>query len=865
MICRFFSFFSLLFVGVLPVLAEPLQPVISEIVFQGNSTLSKRELRRLVSIPPGSVWSDSAIVEANARVLQNYKSVGHYRPALKVARVLRPGSSQVLLQYLIQEGYQSKVAEIRLEKETPKEIRKLYEKFSKRFIGSPASGERMKQLIREFTVELRHAGFLQASVRILEVDYLEASGDVAVGLRVNPRLKMEIEFSGNEHLSREELLSPLRIDSRRVPFTGAALGGFCRRIVELYQQEGFFEAECELEETADPSGERRFHFAINENQQYRFRSIRFQGNESFPAKLLKPVVTSRSARFYLLRRWWPGFISTSQMERDAAALQEFYRAEGFRKAKVRYRVERGENKEHLYLVFVIEEGAARRISNTQIIWKDILQAGPASNASQKQAIGKLLAIQPTLLGAGSRYQSLLVEDQRILILEQVEELGFPLAVVEARFDVESRTLNYVVTPGIHVRVGHLQLEGNLFTREEIIRRYLELNSADVWDPERIRQSEQALYQMGIFQSVSVRPLDGKIDSETEDIQVAVRERDTLSTDFLFGYGNDDGFRMSAELSQRNLWGRNDKLSLSAEGLFDLEGSVLDLGRFRALFNRPRIGSSRVGFIGELFAQTDIEFTEQFSYDRFGGATLFRMPISPELSTAVGLSTFSEYLFDVEPDVVIGEHDTGSTFYNIPRLELEYDARDDPFNPREGYRGVALFKVSADTFGSDVNFASVASQNSYLLPVSTRLTWANNIRLEYLYPFGDTDVVPLNNRLFLGGRRSLRGFSRYSVGPRGVDGNVLGGDFAANLNSELWFQVTQEISVVGFLDAGQAFLLEEGDYQGKSLDLSDMRYSPGFGVRYKTPIGPVSVEYGFALNRDFGEAPGRLNFEIGTAF
>ena len=71
----------------------------------------------------------------------------------------------------------------------------------------------------------------------------------------------------------------------------------------------------------------------------------------------------------------------------------------------------------------------------------------------------------------------------------------------------------------------------------------------------------------------------------------------------------------------------------------------------------------------------------------------------------------------------------------------------------------------------------------------------------------------------------------------------------------------------FFDLGQSYLRNKGNFMGDplSLNASDLRFSPGIGLRYKTPIGPLSIEYGFATEREFGERFGRLNFGIGGAF
>ena len=135
----------------------------------------------------------------------------------------------------------------------------------------------------------------------------------------------------------------------------------------------------------------------------------------------------------------------------------------------------------------------------------------------------------------------------------------------------------------------------------------------------------------------------------------------------------------------------------------------------------------------------------------------------------------------------------------------------------------------------------------------------------LFPFEQGETVPLSQRIFLGGRNTLRGFRLSSVGPRGFENNAVGGDRSLVLNAELQFDLTENLSAAAFLDVGQAFLANRGEFTGEDTGIEDLRYSPGLSFRYKTPIGPISLDYGIALDKKEGEDFGRFNVGIGLIF
>ena len=143
--------------------------------------------------------------------------------------------------------------------------------------------------------------------------------------------------------------------------------------------------------------------------------------------------------------------------------------------------------------------------------------------------------------------------------------------------------------------------------------------------------------------------------------------------------------------------------------------------------------------------------------------------------------------------------------------------------------------------------------------------ATNLSTQFVIPFGDTEVVPLSHRIFLGGRKSLRGFKRGQVGPKTDEGVIVGGDRALFLNTELRYDLLRDVTAFVFLDMGQSIMKFRGDFVGDDLSLSDLRFSPGLGLAYKTPIGPLSIEYAFVLDRQEGEPFGRFALSMGGAF
>ncbi len=333
----------------------------------------------------------------------------------------------------------------------------------------------------------------------------------------------------------------------------------------------------------------------------------------------------------------------------------------------------------------------------------------------------------------------------------------------------------------------------------------------------------------------------------------------------------DGLHLRSEYRKRELGDHNESLVAGVDGYFKTGGGVFDAGRARIQFVRPDfapdIFGEKCNFLAEGFIQNAIELIQSYSFDRIGGSLHLRAPLEQSMFYDLGATAYAERLFDVDQDVRLGANDSGSNFFSILSSELRLDRRDSELNPRRGYLSLVEGKLSSNLLTSEFDYWGLKTQHSIFKPISDRFVWANNFRVNYLSPFSDTSSIPISQRFFLGGQDSLRGFTRNVIGPRGAQGHIVGGDLSLVINTEARYDLYDDLTSVLFLDVGQAFLEKRGNLENldSRLDLNKLRYSPGIGFRYKTPIGPLSIDYGAALDRENGERFGRLNLGLGGAF
>ncbi len=834
-----------------------------EVVVLGSKTLTEEQVRRLASLRLGERLDMSALEPARLRIIEGYRREGHFDPAVKVSvRKRSDTAQQVVVEFLIWEGYRADIDRVSLLGGLPADVKELPRLLEERAKGLPASDKSRRELRQEALAALRKEGYLQASID--DGEYIAETPDKAdrtLQFRVNTRSPISLSFEGNTQFSTEELLAPLKIETRSVPFTPQAVRTLCRKIAAMYQERGYLFARADVEDLPRDGARRKYLIRVVEGVKVHLRRITFIGNNAFTTAQLRHVMETKPRGSWWDQLWTPGFVINEVLSADLAAIDALYQRSGYRETRATFELIPSLDSPEIDLAITIDEGKQSLVESVEVQWLGAEQGEAALRDDQLQVLTELV---PTIaVGAPFNTELLRAEENRLN--DDLVSRGFVTGSIRLVADPEKGKVVYQVAAGPQIRVGKIWIEGNVLSRDAVILRALQFAPDELMSVKKLRASEDALYQLGFFKSVRIEPLDGAFDSAVEDLVVRVFERDSGTIDFGGSFNTEDGLHLSTELNQRNLDGSGNGVLLGVDGYFKTGSRFFDSGTARALFSHPYLFGTNADLFVEGFAQYSLELVKPYSHDKAGTSVGVNYPFAERLQGAVSVVAFREALLDVPTDVQLGEFDSGNSFYSELHSQLEWDQRDNAFNPREGYRSMVQAKLSSDVLLSEANFVGVSAQHSIYTPLSQTLVWANAFRGDYLEPFGDTEVIPLSARVFLGGRNSLRGFSRHVVGPRGELLHIVGGDRAVNFSSEFQYDLTGNLVGAVFLDVGQAFLANKGTFPGSGLGIDDLRFSPGLGIRYRTPIGPLSMEYGFALDREFGERFGRLVLSIGAPF
>jgi outer membrane protein insertion porin family len=344
-----------------------------------------------------------------------------------------------------------------------------------------------------------------------------------------------------------------------------------------------------------------------------------------------------------------------------------------------------------------------------------------------------------------------------------------------------------------------------------------------------------------------RPAEGVVD-----LVVDVEEAMYLDIEFGGGYGTETGVRGSVYAKEKNI----DGLGRSVSGLAMVGQKEQN---YQAEAREPYILGDRYKWEGVLTANHLFQERPSFSLRKAALIAAIQQKLFDRSTLSLQYEFSMDKTLDVDPGAVLSEEDRGRANLASVRAIMVLDFRDDPFNPRRGTFLSGTAELGNGVIGSEVDYWSLTGQASYYYPVIRRNSLALSARAGVIRPYGTTVEVPIQKRFFAGGRTTVRGFEQDSLGPKGAAGSATGGNYQVILNGEMRFPLDYGFLFATFVDAGSVWL------SGDPEDECDFRESAGLSLRYVTPVGPISVDYGWKLDRRPGESPGEVSFTIGMVF
>jgi outer membrane protein insertion porin family len=426
---------------------------------------------------------------------------------------------------------------------------------------------------------------------------------------------------------------------------------------------------------------------------------------------------------------------------------------------------------------------------------------------------------------------------RELILAQVEEVDF---------NQDTGVLQIRLAEG---KIEEIKIIGNEKTVDQVIRREIDIEPGQLFNFDEVRKSLQNIYNLGFFDDVSMKLEEGS-EEDLIVLVIEVIEKNTGTFGGGGGYSSGEGLFAYASIKEANLFGRGQSIEAKLE--------VGTRTTYQLSFYEPWLGDSPT-FFGIDAYDTFNTRTEkidgvdsEYEIERLGGKLSFGRKFKDKFKVGIELKTE-----EISYDSISGQlpEDIQEGWTNSFKPILVYDTRDDRFNPTEGWYATASILNAGGFLGGDYDY------RKYDLDLRTYLS--TDIVDEDRR--GDSKITNTINDGVLAmravggfGDRDLPSFAKYEIGGlgtiRGYDYKEFTGDSSLIFNIEYRFPLADNLQGVVFVDWGNAWNFSE------SIDMDDLKFGRGVGVRFDTFIGPISIDYGIGEDQ-----VGKTYFSIGHSF
>ena len=710
-------------------------------------------------------------------------------------------------------------------------------------------------------------------------------GDLIVTIVENPIINRVI-FEGNSAVKEDKLRDEVTVRPRGI-FTRAKAQGDVGRILELYRRQGRISATVEPQIVELPQKRVDLIFKIDEGPKSGILRVNFLGNHAYSDEDLRGVVVTEESH------WYRFFSSNNnydpdRIEYDKEQMRKFYRNRGYYDFRVISGIaELAPDKNGFTVTYTLDEGPEYKF-------------GKISVETELQKLDKNVLAALVPIRSGQLYEDQKLENATDALTFAAGAAGFAFVDVRPRYTrhPETKTIDvtFDVKEGPRVYVDRVDIVGNTQTLDYVIRREMSLTEGDAYNRALVDRSKNQVKALGFFKDVDITETPGTAPDRT-NLQVKVTEQPTGELSFSAGYSSVDQLVLDVGVTQRNFRGRGEDVRARVS-VGSLRQEV-DLS-----FTEPRFGGR------DLAAGVDVYYTKydltQFSAYKtqsLGTGLRLQFPLSLNSRGSLGYTLRSD---DVEIDPSLCDptdplispsicSQRGSFITSMFSYGVHLDRRNDPVQPSRGF--YVSFNQDLAGFGGDVKYVRTEGEGGWYHGFSKNVIFSITSSGGFVGGWGG-DHIRINDRFYKGGN-SFLGFQVAGIGPRDDSfgrQDAIGGKLYFINEFQLTFPnylpeqygiktaLVADIGTLGLLDKTDKLtpvLVDPNDStkgfvvdtRGNPIlapnplihDDLGLRASAGLSVFWKSPMGPLRLDFAGVLKKEPYDKTEAFRFTTATRF
>ena len=786
---------------------------------------------------------------------------GYFEPEILPSFRYDDSSQQVHISFAIRTGKRARFTEPRITGDvavvSKEEIIKAtgWRRFLRDgYTGITASGARrgIDHIRLKYTTSNRIlATVVLDGIRPLDVRHGEPSITVNPGPRVNITIK-------GATVPRKDLREAIPLFEEHA-IDNDLLAEGTGNLRSYFQSQGYFDAVVTTLGAKESSNATEIEYVVDRGMLHRLVALEISGNKYFDTKTITERMFTAPRSFESPR----GRYSEAYRHRDIEAIQGLYESNGFRDVQVtaestdNYKGKTGD----IGASIRIAEGAQYTVSGLEINGPSHLDIAPV-----RQSLGS----QP-----GQPFSEFNIAADRQAIIAWYGEHGFPSATFEwdARPGTAPHTFDvtFSVVEGEQQSVREVVISGLKTTLPALVNKQIGLNPGSPLSPVEMAETRRRLDDLGIFAQVNmaVQNPDGAESRKFVLFDLEEASRYSLTGGAGFEFARIGGSNAVSDLSDPGGGaGISPRISVALTRInFRGRGQSINLQGRLSTFQKRVLSSY---FVPRPLGHPSLDATFSVLYDDTHDVRTFqskRGEISAQLSQRISKPITASYRFtyrgvtvdNLKINPLLVPRLAQSVGVGIAAFNLIQDRRDDPLDPHKGFYNTLDTGFATRAFGSQTSFVRLLGRNSTYYRLGSKFIFARETQMGIQPAFSipadadPNDPIPLPERFFGGGGNTHRGFPENQAGPRDIlTGFPLGGSALFFNSVEMRFPLLgSNINGVIFEDAGNIYSsLSKVSFRTRQANPTDFNYmvhAAGFGIRYRTPVGPLRLDLAYSIN------------------
>ena len=620
-----------------------------------------------------------------------------------------------------------------------------------------------------------------------------------------------------------------------------------KRIIEAISQEGKIDSVVEIETEYLENGSIKVTFVVNEGEEIIIEKLDYSGVYGLDSDDFNDVIANKEHQF--MGWFWgrnDGKMSLRDLEYDNLRIRDFYMQNGYLDAKIDPPFVRV-NFDHYTadMSYQIEEGEPYTIRKVSIL--------QTKHVIEDEKIAEKISLQE---GEVFNIKTFREDSEKIKTLIADLSYAYVQVVPDLKKNKEDHTVEVVfkVIPGDKVRIRNVLISGNTRTLDRIIRRELYLGPGDMYSLTDLKDSRSALGRLGFFDGNTIE--EKRINNQTMDLIVKVKEAPTGNIQLGGGYGSFGGILLSIGVNDRNVFGSGINVGVKAEKSQTTQNYSFNI-------SNPRLNDS--DFSGNFSIFHSAYDYNDYSVFTDGVSVGVGHRFSRYISGYIGYG-FSSNSYDFSQ---LDENTTLDTFFfedytkSGITVSASWDNTDDYYLPRTGFTLSQSFEKSG--LGADADFLKSRSTFNKYIGLEEYVGFDAIFRYKSrLNVVIDNGYIPLAEKFYMGGIGSVRGYEAYSLSPTVDDANApdgfrrIGGKRTFSNSLEVSFPLVPKakMRLVTYVDWG--FI---GDDSINEIS----RGGYGAGLEWFSPVGPIQLMFANPLNVQEGDRTSSFEFTMGQRF